>query len=88
MWCIFAKIASMVSKSTTPTTPAGAPRSLAWKLLAKRLKTQRDALQVQSDRQRRLLVWILNQIVLERSAAIQLEAWDSLESPTRPRGQA
>lgn len=71
------------------------PRSLPWKRVASRLRIQRDALLLQSRAQKLLLVWILNQLALERSAGLALtkldeEAFDAsrLAIPDPKRGQA
>jgi len=66
---------------------------LPWKKLATRLFIQRNDLLSQSAKQRRLLLWILNQIVLEQDAgqalAYMSKEWDHLLSlKSNPRGQA
>lgn len=64
------------------------PRKLPWKRLATRLRLQRDASLSIGARQKRLLVWLLNQIAAEAQAAKLLADETPWDGPRKPRGQA
>jgi len=70
------------------------PRSLPWKRVASRLRLQRDQLLRSNAAQKLLLVWILNQLALERLAGRELVEIERIErvmakAPIDPRrGQA
>lgn len=69
-------------------------KTLPWKALAKKLRGERDALAWKVEAQKRLLVWILNQIALERLAVDALKDLDEksfdlhLSPGSKARGQA
>ncbi len=75
-------------KFTSPFRPVTKSLAPLWKALALRLFRERAMLRHQNLRQKRLLVWILNQLVQEQSAASELGAWDTHDRPNSKGGQA
>ena len=63
------------------------PPPSPWKLLAVRLRHQRDAFDVTNLRYKRLLIWLLTQIAAEADAA-DLLSFENSTNTRGPRGQA